>query len=321
MSRKLRIEHPGAMYHVMNRGDQREDIFRDDEDRQRFLCTLSEACGKTDWQVHAYCLMRNHFHLVLETPQPNLVFGMKWLLGVYTKRFNIRHKFCGHLFAGRYKALVVEGSGNGYLRTVCDYVHLNPVRAKLLPPEAGLESYPWSSYREYLKPACQRPSWLRVDRLLGEKGIPKDSEAGRRQFGLLMERRRAEESGADYEAIRRDWMLGSETFRQELLAAAVERVGPSHYGAQRQESDRQKAERVVKEELGRLGWEEEDLGARRKGHRAKVMLARRLRQETTMSLKWIAQRLQMGSWTYVSNLLNEPPQTQPQAQEELLLCQ
>jgi hypothetical protein len=136
-----------------------------------------------------------------------------------------------------------------------------------------------------------------------------------------MERRRAEESGADYEAIRRDWMLGSETFRQELLAAAIERVGPSHYGAQRQESDRQKAERVVKEELGRLGWEEDDLGARRKGHRAKVMLARRLRQETTMSLKWIAQRLQMGSWTYVSNLLNEPPQTQPQAQEELLLCQ
>jgi len=129
-------------------------------------------CGKTEWQVHAYCLMRNHFHLVLETPQPNLVLGMKWLLGVYTKRFNIRHKLCGHLFAGRYKALVVEGSGNGYLRTVCDYVHLNPVRAKLLPPEVALESYSWSSYPEYLKPAGQRPGWLRVDRLLGE-GYPK----------------------------------------------------------------------------------------------------------------------------------------------------
>ena len=79
MSRKLRIEYPGAMYHVMNRGDQREDIFRDDDDREKFLCTLGEACAKTEWQVHAYCLMRNHFHLVLETPQPNLVFGMKWL--------------------------------------------------------------------------------------------------------------------------------------------------------------------------------------------------------------------------------------------------
>jgi hypothetical protein len=105
------------------------------------------------------------------------------------------------------------------------------------------------------------------------------------------------------------------------MAGAVERVGPSHYGAQRQETDLQKAERVVKEELGRLGWDEIDLEGRRKGHRVKVMLARRLRQETTMSLKWIAQRLQMGSWTYVSNLLNQPPQTQPQAQKELLVYQ
>ena len=146
MPRKLRIQYPGAIYHVINRGDQREDIFKDDEDRRRFLATLNQACEKTAWQVHAYCLMRNHFHLVVETPRPNLVSGMKWLLGVYTKRYNIRHKLCGHLFAGRYKALVVEGSGNGYLRTVCDYVHLNPVRANLLAPDQPLESYPWSSY-------------------------------------------------------------------------------------------------------------------------------------------------------------------------------
>jgi REP element-mobilizing transposase RayT len=130
MPRKLRIEYPDAIYQVMNRGDHREDIFLDDEDRRLFLSTLEGACQKTEWQVHAYCLMRNHFHLVIETPQANLVAGMKWRLGVYTKRFNIRYKLCGHLFAGRYKALVVDGSGNGYLRTVCGYVHLNPVRAK-----------------------------------------------------------------------------------------------------------------------------------------------------------------------------------------------
>src|ERR1035437_8512567 len=305
----------------MSRANGKGHIFETDVDRQDFVKTLAETCAKTGFQVHAYCLMRNHFHLVVETPQANLVAGMKWLLGVYTKRFNISHKLCGHLFAGRYKALVVEGSGNGYLRTVCDYVHLNPVRAKLLPAEVALESYRWSSYPEYLKPASGRPGWLRVDRLLGEKGISGDTEAGRGQFASLMERRRGEESGADYEQIRRDWVLGSEAFRQELLAAAVERVGPSHYGAQRQETGLQKAERMVKEELARLGWDEDQLRARRKGHRAKVMLARRLRQETTLSLKWIAQRLQMGSWTYVSNLLNEPPQTQPQAQEVLRLCQ
>jgi putative transposase len=99
--RPLRIQYPGAVYHVMNRGDRREDIFLDDEDRVLFLSTLGEGCGKTGWQVHAYCLMRNHFHLVIETPQPNLVPGMTWLMGLYTKRFNIRHKLCGHLFAGR----------------------------------------------------------------------------------------------------------------------------------------------------------------------------------------------------------------------------
>src|SRR5438132_664548 len=106
MVRKLRIQYPGAVYHVLNRGDRREGIFHDDADRQRFIETLGEACGKTGWQVHAYCLMPNHFHLVLETPQPNLVAGMKWFLGTYTGRFNRRHKLFGHLFSGRYKALV-----------------------------------------------------------------------------------------------------------------------------------------------------------------------------------------------------------------------
>src|SRR6266478_3646521 len=91
MARKVRIEYPGAIYHVMNRGDRREPIFKDDADRRRFVETLAEACAKTGWQVHAYVLMPNHFHLVVETPQPNLVAGMKWFLGTYTSRFNRRH--------------------------------------------------------------------------------------------------------------------------------------------------------------------------------------------------------------------------------------
>jgi hypothetical protein len=122
--------------------------------------------------------MRNHFHLVIETPQANLVAGMKWLLGVYTKRFNIRHRLCGHLFAGRYKALPVDGSGDGYLRTVCDYVHLNPARAEVIEAASPLERFEWSSYPAYLKLPAQRPQWLRVDRLLGEKGVGRDSAAG-----------------------------------------------------------------------------------------------------------------------------------------------
>ena len=105
MPRKLRIQYPGAIYHVMDRGDRREDIFLDDTDRHRFLETLGEACARTEWEVHAYCLMRNHFHLVMETPRANLSVGMQWLLGTYTARFNRRHRLFGHVFSGRFKSL------------------------------------------------------------------------------------------------------------------------------------------------------------------------------------------------------------------------
>ncbi len=131
----------------MSRGDRREDIFLDEVDRQDFIKTLAEACQKTGWQVHAYCLMRNHYHLVLETPHGNLVAGMAWLQSTYTIRLNHRHKLFGHVFSGRYKAQVVDGSGNGYLRTACDYEHLNPIRAGLLEAEDRLLGYPWSSLR------------------------------------------------------------------------------------------------------------------------------------------------------------------------------
>ena len=104
MPRKLRVEYAGAIYHVINRGDRREPIFLEDADYELFVETLGEACEKTGWQVHAYCLMPNHFHLVMETPEANLVAGMKWFLGTYTARFNRRHKYFGHLFSGRYKA-------------------------------------------------------------------------------------------------------------------------------------------------------------------------------------------------------------------------
>jgi REP element-mobilizing transposase RayT len=130
---------------------------------------LAKCCGKTGWEVHALCLMGNHFHLVVETPQGNLVAGMKWLLGTYTGRFNRRHKLFGHLFSGRYKALIVDSSGNGYLKTVCDYVHLNPARAKLLRPEQPLRAYRWSSWPEYLKRPGKRWPWLRVDPVAGGK--------------------------------------------------------------------------------------------------------------------------------------------------------
>ena len=305
MARKLRVQYPGAIYHLMNRGDRREPIFKDDADRARFLETLGQCCTKTDWQVHAWCLMNNHFHLVIETPKANLVAGMKWFLGTYTARFDRRHKLFGHLFSGRYKALVVDGSGNGYLKSVCDYVHLNPVRAKLLTPEEPLCAFSWSSFPEYLKAPGRRAPWLRVDRLFGEMSIPQDTPAGRRQFALRMEERRAQEAEGDWKAVRRGWCLGDAAFRRELLAQMDGQMGEHHYGAERQESAEQKAERLLQAGLKQARWTEEDLRLRRKSDGVKIRLAAQLRQETTMTLKWIAQRLQMGAWTHLTKRLYE----------------
>ena len=304
MARKLRVQYPGALYHVMNRGDRREVIFRDDKDRREFMSTLGEACEKTGWQIHAWCLMPNHFHLVVETPKGNLVAGMKWLLGTYTGRFNRRHKLFGHLFSGRYKALLVDGRGSGYLKTVCDYVHLNPARARLLRPEQKLASFAWSSLRCYLQPPRKQPAWLRVGRLLGEHSIPRASKAGRREFGRRMElRRRMADPPGQFKAVERGWCLGDKAFRQELLAQMKEQMGEHHYGEERAATEQARAEEMVREGLKRLGWKEADLAARRKGDPGKVKLAVRLRRETTASVKWIAERLRMGSWTYLNHLL------------------
>ncbi len=303
MARKLRVEYPGAIYHVMNRGDRREPIFQDDADRRRFVETLGEACAKTGWQIHAYVLMPNHVHLVVETPQANLVAGMKWLLGTYTSRCNRRHKLFGHLFSGRYQSLIVDGSGSGYLKSVCDCVHLNPARAKLLKKNEPLSAFGWSSWSAYLLAPSKRPAWLRVDRLLGEWGIPKDSPAGRQRLEQALEERPGAEEGEEFKPIRRGWCLGEETFRKELLAQMGERLGAEHYGKERAETAEATAEGIIAVELKRRRWKEADLKTRPKGDATKVALAARLRAETTMTVGWIAERLGMGTRGYLNHLL------------------
>lgn len=297
------MQYPGAVYHVMNRGDRREPIFRTDQDRVLFVETLREACEKTGWQVHAFCLMPNHFHLVLETPNANLVAGMKWFLGTYTGRFNRRHKLFGHLFSGRYKSLIVEGSGSGYLKTVCDYVHLNPVRARMLEPRRKLSAYRWSSYPAYLLPARKRPAWLRVDRLLGEHGLPGDSKGARREFAWRMEGRRRAELEPEWKPVRRGWCLGGKGFRESLLEDMRQGMGPNHGGEERRETEEAWADQLMAEEMKRRRWSAADLAQRRKGDAQKLRIARRLRRETTMTLGWIAGRLNMGAAGSLANML------------------
>jgi putative transposase len=300
MPRPLRIEYQGALYHVISRGDQREPIFLDDQDKSQFLNTLGKACLKTGWQVHAYCLMTNHFHQVLETPQANLAVGMKWLLGTYTQRFNGRHQRWGHLFGGRYKAQPIDGRSPGYLRRACDYVHLNPVRAGIVAPEEKLETYRWSSYPAYRWPKL-RPSWLRVDRLLGEHGLIEDTAASRREFERRMSQMRLEPT--DPVPLRRAWKIGAEDFRNWLADKLSRRGRDGERARERSETDEALAERMVTEALTAVRWREIDLALQPKGHRLKVMIARQLRAQTPMSRQWIADRLRMGSAGYVSNLL------------------
>jgi len=218
---------------------------------------------------------------------------MKWLLQTYTSRYNRRHRYFGHLFSGRFKAPIVDGSGDGYLRTVCEYVHLNPVRAHLLPDEEPLRAYTWSSYPLYL--VEHRPRWLRVDRVLGECGIVGDTPAGRQQFERVMEQRRFQADGRDYKHVRRGWCVGSEQFREELLAQVSRQIGPNHFGQERRESAEQVAARIISEELAELGITLPQLQLRPGCGGAKFRLARRLRRETTMSLAWIAKQLGIGS--------------------------
>src|SRR5713226_7782880 len=132
VARPLRIQYLGAVYHVMARGSHAQPIFADNQDRRRFLETLEEACQRTGWRIHAYVLMGNHYHLLLQTPERNLVAGMKWLQSACTQRYNGRHKVFGHLFQGRYRAVIIDEQEPMYSQVASTYIHLNPARAGLI---------------------------------------------------------------------------------------------------------------------------------------------------------------------------------------------
>ncbi|MGZ4983477.1 MAG: transposase, partial [Chthoniobacterales bacterium] len=253
MPRPLRVEYPGAHYHLVSRGGRRKDIFLDAVDRERFLELLGRTAAKHGWEVHAYCLMSNHWHAVVETPQPNLSTGMRWLLGTYTQSFNRRHRQRGHLFAGRYKAQLIDERSQGYLAQACNYVHLNPKRARLVAVGAKLQSYRWSSYPAYLKPSL-RPEWLRVDRLLGEHGLRSDSAKSRREFSRRMEAICPVDLAGENQPLRRGWKLGAKDFHARLADKLARRGKEGREGREQHELDRVLAERLVRDCLRTVGW-------------------------------------------------------------------
>jgi len=202
MTRPLRIEYPGEVYHATSRGDARRPIFRTEEDRVLFLEVLASIVSRFHWLCHAYCLMDNHYLLVLETPEGNLSRGMRHLNGVYTQRFNRRYGKPGHVFQGRYKAIVVERES--YLLELCRYVVLDPVRAKA---SATPEAWRWSSYRATAGYA-DAPDYLETDWILSHFG--KTRKTAQRHYREFV--RAGEKNGRPWDHLRGQVYLGDDPF-------------------------------------------------------------------------------------------------------------
>ena len=205
MARPLRLEFAGACYHVTARGDRQEPIFEDDGDRITFLDLLAKEVLQQGWVLYAFCLMDNHYHLLLETPEPNLVQGMRRLNGVYTQAFNRRHRRVGHVLQGRYKSILVDK--DAYLLELCRYVVLNPVRAKTV---ASVEDWHWSSYLPTVgKLPC--PPWLAADKVRGLFG---SGAAARKAYERFVAQGLKQPS--PWENLQGQIYLGSEAFRSRV---------------------------------------------------------------------------------------------------------
>jgi len=210
VGRPLRIEYPGAHYHVTTRGNERKDVFKSQRDREKFLSYLKSAVIRYDAVIHAYCLLSNHYHILMETPSGNLSQIMQHINGAYTNYFNTKRKRSGHLFQGRFKAILIEA--DEYATELTRYIHLNPVRAGMVKRP---EEHPWSSYRDYVGERIA-PEWLKTGFVLGYFG-KKTSDAGGK-YQKFVEDLLDKEYDSPLNATVAATMLGCAEFIQEITA-------------------------------------------------------------------------------------------------------
>ena len=308
MARKLRLEYAGATYHVINRGNYRQSVFEAKGAAEAFERCLGEACERFAWVLHAYVIMRNHFHLAVETPEPNLSAGMKWLQGTWANRFNRYRGLVGRPFQGRYKALHVEPGAA--LAQVANYIHLNPVRAKVV--EAGkLGEFRWSSFWWFPK-RKERPAWLCAETVLAEAGQLADTAAGWRKYGeylCFLDEAEPTKRNERFGKLSRGWALGTAEFKQGLIAELKQRGAQLEKATllgdieedwqdlrdQAWEARMREIAVVAKIDLAKLG--------PRKSDPAKVLLAAALRAESGVSNGWLCARLGMGTPASVSQFV------------------
>ncbi len=304
MARQLRSEYPGACYHILNRGNYRQPLFEEAGAAGSFEHCIFETSAKYEWRLHAFAIMRNHFHLVLETPIPNLSMGMKSLQGTWANRFNRLHSERGRPFQGRFKAFPVE---HGFaLAQVCHYVHLNPLRAGIVKLASLLE-YRWSSLWWYGR--RKRPSCLEPNTVLLQAGNLRDEQAHwllyRDYLGVLaqddpgklrMELKRlcknwaAEKSGASC-----DSLLGGECAQFPLHAS----INEADQRGRLVESKARHWEQSLREIAISGGIDLDRLGNGKSSH-DKVLLAARMKATTDVSNGWLCERLGMGTPMNVS---------------------
>ncbi len=316
MARKLRFEFPGACYHVINRGNYRRDLFALPGSAAAFERVLFEACVRFHWILHAFILMRTHFHLGLETPDPNLSLGMKWLQGTWSSRFNRFHREVGRPFQGRYQAIHVQPGHP--LAQVAHYIHLNPVRAKILPVERVAE-FRWSSLWHF--PRSDRPAFLEPSTILRESGNLADSTGGWQSYvGYLVLWNEEDPKRRDelYGPLNKGWCIGTPDFRAALrlrLAAEITEIDNiSLLGAD--QAALQKDREAYWEKCLQAAMKELELDLEKlpkiKSAIGRVRLASVIKSKTAVSNRWLSERLQMGRPASASQFIRRFRITNPE---------
>lgn len=303
MPRSLRIEKANGIYHIINRGNYRQDLFINDGAHESFERCLFEACVKCGWVLEGYCVMTNHFHLVVRTPKGNLIYGMKWLQSTFANRYHKFRKLHGKLFQGRYKSLIVEEGS--YLGALLHYTHLNPVRAGMTDV-AGLRDYRWSSYW-YLHRPNLRPEFLDCTGALEAAGGLADTAHGRKKYAEYLQwlsvDRQAQKEMA-FEKMCRGWALGTKEFKKALIEEASEESEasedegdkklPRYDGETLREANELQWELVLERSLQTLGKTMDDCAQDKKSADWKVLVAALMKEKTSATNVWIAGKLNMG---------------------------
>jgi REP element-mobilizing transposase RayT len=303
MARKSRIEYSGACYHVINRGNYRSWIFESAGARTSFLSCLEEVCLAMGWRLYSWVLMSNHYHLCVQTPDPNLVEGMKWLQSTFANRFNRYRKANGHVFQGRYQAILLDSAVVG---SVCHYIHLNPVRAGLIA--AGeLQSYVDSSFHQTWYPS-KRWSFLDVSTALSEAGDLLDTHHGRLSYRHYLEWLSTEDTACKqmgFEKMCKGWAKGNKEFKKAVLDDLKDGVSQKVVESEAAELREPLWERRLQQGLAALCKTDLDLLSARKSVDWKVALARHLRESSLAPNRWIAEHLHMGTPDSVSSRVSE----------------